>query len=121
FLYGDSVYEVTMLVNGIPFMIEAHLDRLERSAAKIMLPLPWHRKQILEQIMATAKNIPAKKCYVRVICTRGAGEITLDPTKEQAGNIIIIAKELAPNPEQWYREGVTMVIADILRNHKRST
>ena len=121
FLYGDSVYEVTMLVNGVPFMIEAHLDRLERSAAKIMLPLAWSREEILKQVMLSANKISSKKCYVRIICTRGEGEITLDPTREQSGNTIIIAKELAANPEQWYRDGVSMVIADILRNHKRAT
>jgi len=121
FLYGDSIYEVTMTVDSIPFMIEEHLDRLERSASKIGLPLPAPRLKIRDELIRTANAVNSKKCYVRIICTRGAGEITLDPTREQPGTLIIIAKELAPNPKEWYEQGVWMVIADVLRNHKRST
>lgn len=121
FLYGDSIYEVTMTVHDVPFMIEAHMDRLERSAQKIALPLPKARETIIEQIIKTAKAIKAPKCYIRIICTRGAGEITLDPTPEQEGTLVIIAKELPPNPTDWYNKGVWMVVSDVLRNHTRAT
>ena len=120
FLYGDSIYEVTMSIEGVPFMIEQHLDRLERSARKIGLPLPKSRTQILQEFIRTTNAIQCPKCYVRVIFTRGAGEITLDPTREQNGNLVIIAKELANNPKTWYEKGVSVVIADILRNHQRA-
>ncbi len=121
FLYGDSVYEVTMTKNGIPFMIEPHLDRLESSAQKIGLPLPFSRAEIIQQVITTVKKLGAVKCYVRIVCTRGEGEITLDPTAEQVGNFILITKELPEHPRAWYEKGVWMVVSDVVRNHKRST
>lgn len=120
FLYGDSIYEVTMVIENVPFMIEAHIDRLERSAQKIALPLPKSRAEIIKEIIRTTNALACPKAYVRVICTRGEGEITLDPTVDQEGTLIIIVKELKPNPTHWYTEGVSMVIADVLRNHKRA-
>lgn len=120
FLFGDSVYEVTMTVNNVPFMIEAHIDRLENSAHKIALPLPKSRSQIITAALATCQQLNSPKCYMRIICTRGVGEITLDPTFEGPGNLIIIAKELPLNPLKWYSEGVWVVISDVLRNHKRA-
>lgn len=121
FLYGDSVYEVTMTKNGIPFMMEAHLDRLESSASKIGLPLPFNRDEITKQVINTIKELGSTKCYVRIVCTRGEGEITLDPTADQVGNFILITKELSEYPRHWYEKGVWMVISDVVRNHQRST
>ena len=121
FLYGDSIYEVTMTLDGVPFMVEEHMDRLEKSASKIGLPLPIPREKIIEQLIATVKKLAVKKSYVRIVCTRGAGEITLDPTREQTGSFILICKELHPNPSEWYDKGVWMVIADVIRNHQRAT
>ncbi len=121
FLYGDSVYEVTMVIDDVPFMIDDHMDRLERSARKIALPLPRSRHDIISETLKTAHALNVKKCYVRIICTRGAGEITLDPTREQDGNFLVIARELFPNPSHWYEKGVHMVVADIVRNHARAT
>tara|TARA_R110000868_G_C10952584_1_gene767925 strand:- start:188 stop:1084 length:897 start_codon:yes stop_codon:yes gene_type:complete len=121
FLYGDSIYEVTMTLDNVPFMVEDHMDRLEKSANKIGLPLPFPRGEIVKQLISTVKSLGVKKSYVRIVCTRGAGEITLDPTKEQTGNFILICKELHPNPEQWYSKGVWMVIADVVKKHQRAT
>ena len=121
FLYGDSIYEVTMTKDGIPFMIEPHLDRLESSAQKIGLPLPFSRAEIIQQVITTVKKLGAVKCYVRIVCTRGEGEITLDPTADQIGNFILITKELPEYPRSWYDKGVWMVVSDVVRNHKRAT
>lgn len=121
FLYGDSIYEVTMTMDNIPFMVEAHLDRLEKSAQKIALPLPMPRQQIVDELIRLVKKLGAKKCYVRIVCTRGEGEITLDPTKPLTGNFILIAKELLPNPKTWYQQGVWMVVADVVKKHQRAT
>jgi branched-chain amino acid aminotransferase len=120
FLYGDSIYEVTMLIDRVPFMIEAHMDRLERSAQKMALTLPLKRQEIIEQTLKTAHALGVKKSYVRIMFTRGVGEITLDPTTLQQANFLVIAKELLPNPDHWYRDGVWMVVADTLRNHTRA-
>lgn len=120
FLYGDSVYEVTQTINGIPFRLDLHLERLRKSASKIGLPILQSDLDIKKQIARTITHLDETTVYLRIIITRGEGEISLDPNMEGHENMVIIAKELKPYPLHWYEQGVRVIIADTIRNPSES-
>ncbi len=120
FLYGDSVYEVTMTVRGVPVFLEEHLDRLENSARMIGMKIHCGRDQLKQNILSTLKAHGGKSHYIRFIVTRGEGEITLDPEEQKHNNIIIIVKNLPTYPQKWYDKGISVIVADTIRNSKRA-
>lgn len=110
FLYGDSVYEATRTFSRIPFHLEAHLDRLFLSAQKIELQPTLSKEEISTRILETIKASPHDNITLRIILTRGTNiDLGLDPDLASANNLVIITKEIAPNPEWWLREGLAMI------------
>lgn len=108
FLYGDSVYEVMRTYGGRPFALQEHLERLERSAAllHIGLPVPLDRLRAeIDQLVAAAHN---EESYVRVIVTRGAGPINLDPGLAEDPCRVIIVAPLRRWPEPLYERGAAI-------------
>jgi|GEM_PF-27104 len=123
FLYGDSVYEVTSTVAEKPLFWNEHLDRLENSARLMSMPLSFSREEIsleIKKIIDALKKTSSDECYLRLIITRGEGEIGLDPKLSTKNNLIIIAKPLQKNPTWWYEKGVGIAIVDVTRNHPRA-
>ncbi len=120
FLYGDSVYEVTLTYNKIPFLLDEHLDRLYRSARSIHMEFSFSREELIKDINNVIEKLEGDRQYIRVIVTRGAGEINLDPSAATKNNLVIIGRNLPEYPISWYEKGVSMIITDILRNSKRS-
>lgn len=118
FLYGDSIYEVTRTYSGVPFLLQEHLDRLWHSASKLHMHLDFSQEQIIHQVNSVLAELESENAYIRIIITRGEGAITLDPTKPEKNNLVIIVKEQPENPSWWYDKGVNVVIADIQRIHK---
>lgn len=116
FLYGDSVYEVTETLHYFPIKLAQHLDRLYESAFKIGLKISVTKEFITEKIYELIKELNISKTYIRMIVTRGEGEIGLDPHLAFQQNLVLIIKELPPNPEWWYEEGVPMIISKTIRN-----
>lgn len=109
FLYGDSVYEVLRTFDGRPFKLEEHLDRLEKSAAGLEMRLP-PRAEIARAVADTLAAAAEPNAYVRIVVTRGAGEIALDPAAADAPRLIVIVKQVhVPTPRQ-YQEGVEVAI-----------
>lgn len=119
FLYGDSVYEVTITQNDTLIFLEEHLDRLWNSAHLISMEILFSREELIKQIKKTANAITAKTKYVRVIVTRGESEISLAPTNT-SNNLIIICRELPENPSWWYEKGVEFIVSGVIRNDKES-
>jgi branched-chain amino acid aminotransferase len=109
FLYGDSVYEVLRTFDGRPFALEPHLDRLERSAAGLVMKLP-PRATIVRAIEDTLKAANEPNAYVRIIVTRGAGEIALDPAAADEPRLIVIVKNVHLPPPSAYADGVEVAI-----------
>jgi branched-chain amino acid aminotransferase len=109
FLYGDSVYEVTRAHHGIAFALEEHLDRLERSAAGILLSPP-PRAEIRAAVEATIAQSGLDDAYVRIVVTRGEGEIALDPALAGAPRLVIIVRPPHPPAPEAYRDGVEVAI-----------
>lgn len=120
FLYGDSIYEVTFTINSKPFMLTEHLERLWFSASRLALPIHLTREELEQEIEKTLSALAAPRAYMRVIITRGAGEISLDPNTAGRNNMVIITKTLGENPAWWYEKGVSVIIADTMRNPKNS-
>ncbi|EPZ49414.1 putative branched-chain-amino-acid transaminase [Bacteriovorax sp. BAL6_X] len=123
FLYGDSVYEVTEVRNGKVGFLKAHLDRLQNSALKMHMHLQLSFKEYERRIIEVATRLHEAghdRCYIRLVVTRGEGEITLDPQAASNQNVIIIGKELPENPTSWYDDGVEVIIASTLRNPVKS-
>jgi branched-chain amino acid aminotransferase len=116
FLYGDSVYEVIRTYRGVPFELEAHLARLERSAALIALTLPWTRERLKAEVGRTLLAAQNAESYLRVVVTRGGGEIGVDPGLARGEKVILIAKELTTPPPEAYSRGVKLALVDVRRN-----
>jgi branched-chain amino acid aminotransferase len=115
FLYGDSVYEVTRTFHGVPRLLDRHLDRLARSAAGLLMPVP-PRGAIEAAVRDTIAAGPAGlELYVRIIVTRGGGELGLDPALADAPRLVIIARPVrVPSPEA-YRDGVAVILSSRTR------
>jgi branched-chain amino acid aminotransferase len=125
FLYGDSVYEVIRTYRRQPFELELHLARLRRSASRLALSLPWDevrsRREILRTLAATAIAAPDPEAApwndgelsLRVIMTRGAGDLGLDPALAVDPVAIVIAGPLRAPPLWAYREGVSCRIVGV--------
>jgi branched-chain amino acid aminotransferase len=115
FLYGDGIYETMRAYDGIVFMLDRHIERLNRSASLIQLIVPSPdviRNAVYETIRANG----LKSVYVRVTVSRGKGPIGLDPALCPKPTFVVIAEEFKEYPEKYYSEGVKFIIAKTRRN-----
>lgn len=128
FLYGEGVYETIRTYNGEPFLFDRHMNRLRASAAMIQLDVPLDDHEFLRRSFATMKaaglgridrSAPAE-AYLRILLTRGIGDLTYDPAATAHPSVVIIARPLPVTPEAQYEKGVKVCIVDIIRNHPRS-
>ncbi|MCA9679435.1 MAG: aminotransferase class IV [Kofleriaceae bacterium] len=115
FLYGDGVYEVTRTAGGRPVDLEPHLDRLARSADRIGLALP-PRDAMIAAIDATLADAGNPESYLRVIVTRGAGEMGLDPALADAPRLVVIVRPLALPAPALYVDGSSLRLVSVKRN-----
>jgi len=118
FLYGEGVYETMRTYHGRPFLFDRHMRRLRRSARMIDLALPFSDEELASQIRATqdAAKLDAE-AYIRVLVTRGVGELTYDLKATPNPSIVIIVKPQTDPPAEAYDKGIRVVIVDIVRNH----
>jgi branched-chain amino acid aminotransferase len=121
FLYGEGIYETMRTYHRRPFLYDRHMRRLRRSAAMIELPLPFTDEELAAQIRDTqALATIDGEVYIRVLVTRGIGELTYDPKATPNPSFVIIVKpQIDPEPEV-YENGVRVVIVDVVRNHPES-
>jgi branched-chain amino acid aminotransferase len=119
FLYGDSVYEVLRTAGGKPVELLPHLSRLVRSAASLALNLPPERliRDAVAETLAAAGNADS---YLRIIVTRGAGEVGLDIALADRPCLIVIVRPLALPAAELYQGGVAVHIVGVLRNQRRA-
>ncbi len=121
FLYGEGVYETMRTYGGRVFLYQRHMRRLHRSASMIALPLPCSDDELARQIDATmAAAALDGEAYVRVLVTRGIGDLTYDPRATPVSSLVIIVKPQVDPPVEAYANGVRAVIVDIVRNHPAS-
>jgi len=114
FLFGDSVYESLRTYRGIPFLLEEHLTRLERSAHGLNMTIKIPAGEIIQEVKKTVAAMGSGDMVLRIILTRGVGAIGLDPAlTEGPNNLVIIAQEKAPNPSWWYERGVDLILVQM--------
>lgn len=116
-LYGDGVFEGIRSYDRRVFKLSEHIDRLLESAKSIMLKVPLNKEQLIKAVTQTLKANKLDNAYIRLIVTRGEGDLGLDPRKCYKGaSIIIIADKIALYPEKLYREGLAIVTVPTVRN-----
>ncbi|MBI5183006.1 MAG: aminotransferase class IV [Nitrospinae bacterium] len=120
FLFGDSVYEVLITYRGILLKIKEHLQRMSLSAKAIGLKLPYTYEGFLNEIKRTITAGNNKESYIRIVVTRGVGEINIDPLSCLTPNTIIYVSEFLGYSEGLYKDGINLVIVSIKRNIKES-
>lgn len=109
FLYGDSVFEVYRTYDGVPFAERAHLERLARSAERLMIPLSFSLESLADEVHATLKAAGQGDWYVRVVVTRGTGPLTYDPTTATSPLRAIIVAPLRPYAASLYEQGAAVI------------
>jgi branched-chain amino acid aminotransferase len=116
-LYGDGVFEGIRAYNGIVFQLKEHIDRLYRSAHPIFLEIPLTKKEMTEAVLATLRKNKLTNAYIRLVVTRGVGDLGLDPRKCPKATIIIITEpKLQLHSPEKIENGISTVITWVRRN-----
>jgi branched-chain amino acid aminotransferase len=127
FLYGEGVYETLRTYNRVPFLYDRHMGRLRASAGRILLDVPFSDAELGSWIADTVAAAQAagaagemKEAYIRILFTRGVGELNYDPKSTPDPTTVIIVKPLEEPPARVFEQGIKICLVDILRNHPHS-
>lgn len=116
-LYGDGVFEGIRVYSNKIFELEAHLDRFWNSAKAIRLDIPLSREQVASAMYDTVKANNFTDCYIRLVVTRGVGDLGLDPKKCAKPTVFIISDLINVYPREMYEKGMSVITASVIRNH----
>lgn len=108
-LYGDGIFEGIRFYNSRVFKLEEHLDRLWDSARAIALTIPISREEMQEALLETIRRNELREGYIRLLVTRGKGNLGLSPDRCPRASVIIIAATIALYPPEKYQTGMTMI------------
>ena len=108
-LYGDGVFEGIRMYNGRVFKLEEHIDRLYDSARVICLEIPVSKKQMTADLLATIRANDLREGYVRLVVTRGKGDLGINPRLCPKPSVIIIAATIKMYPDELYRRGLDII------------
>jgi branched-chain amino acid aminotransferase len=116
-LYGDGVFEGIRSYNRLVFKLKEHIERLYESGHSIMLEVPLTREQMTKAVIQTLRENNLKDAYIRLVVTRGEGDLGLDPRRcKGRASVIIIADKIALYPERLYRDGLAIMTVPTVRN-----
>ncbi|MDE5412400.1 branched-chain-amino-acid transaminase [Alkalihalobacterium chitinilyticum] len=116
FLYGDGVFEGIRVYDGNIFQLKEHLERLYNSAKSIMLNIPHSLEELTQIIVETIKVNELQDAYIRLVVSRGVGNLGLDPASCPTPNVIVIAEQLTLFPKELYENGLEIVTVPTRRN-----
>jgi branched-chain amino acid aminotransferase len=116
-LYGDGIFEGIRFYNGRVFRLEEHLLRLWDSARSICLEIPMTMQDMTEAVLETIRQNHLRDGYIRLLVTRGIGNLGLNPTQCKSPSVIIIAATIALYQEDFYRKGLTIVTCATRRSN----
>ena len=116
FLYGDGVFEGIREYNGCVFKLKEHIDRLYRSAHAIMLQIPLTKEDLVKAVVETLRKNKMKDSYIRLIVSRGVGDLGLDPRKCPKPTIIIITDTINIKAGNAKETGITTMFSWVRRN-----
>jgi len=119
-LYGDGIFEGIRFYNGRVFRLEEHLHRLWDSARSICLEIPMTMREMTEAVLETIRQNHLRDGYIRLLVTRGIGNLGLNPTQCESPSVIIIAATIALYHEDFYRKGLTIVTCATRRSNPAS-
>lgn len=122
FLYGDSVYEACRSYGGVFFALEDHIERLFKSGHRIGMDMQMHEREYMAEIYRVAHEAGLQDAYMRIIVSRGEGDINLDPNSSRNTTSVIILKKVEAmlNPKV-YTEGVDLITAKTVRRNTRDS
>jgi branched-chain amino acid aminotransferase len=116
-LYGDGVFEGLRSYGGKVFQLQEHLRRLYESAKSIWLEIPISIEAMTAAVLETLIVNNLEDAYIRLVVTRGAGSLGLDPNRTSDPQIIIIADKITLYPAEHYEKGLEIITASTIRNH----
>jgi branched-chain amino acid aminotransferase len=125
FLYGEGVYETLRTYNGQPFLFDRHMQRLRKSAGMLALDVPLSDADIDARFRDTMRvaglgDAANREAYIRILVTRGIGELTYDPAATPTPSTVVIVKPHVHPPAEIFDRGVTVSLVPIVRNHPGS-
>jgi branched-chain amino acid aminotransferase len=121
-LYGDGVFEGIRAYGGVVFKLKEHIDRLYTSAHTIMLDIPVSKEQMQRIVLNMLKKNKLKEAYIRLIVTRGIGDLGLDPRKCPKPSIIVIAEPtIMLHSKEMKEKGITTMITWVKRDAVNAT
>ena len=115
-LYGDGVFEGIRSYKGLVFKLRDHLDRLWESAHTLLLNIPMSQKEMEKKIIETLRENRLMDAYIRVVVTRGVGDLGLDPSLCKKPTVFIITDKIVLYPETLYRKGLKIITVPTVRN-----
>ena len=116
FLYGDGVFEGIRAYNGKVFRHREHIDRLYESARSILLEIPLTLDAMIQTVEQTVKANGKPNAYIRLVVSRGPGNLGLDPRKCEP-QVIVIVDDIQLYPPELYDTGMEIITASTIRNH----
>jgi len=115
-LYGDGIFEGIRAYNGRVFKLTEHIDRLFCSAKAILLKIPLSHGEIVRAVVETCRRNKIRDGYVRLLVTRGAGTLGLNPNRCKNPSIVIIADKIQLYPAELYQRGMEIITVPTTRN-----
>jgi len=115
-LYGDGIFEGIRAYNGSVFKLKEHIDRLYRSGHMIMLEIPITKEQMVQAVLETLRKNNMRDSYIRLIVTRGVGDLGLNPKKCLRPTIIVITDTIALHKVEAKEKGVTAMLSWVKRD-----
>jgi len=117
-LYGDACFEGILIRNGQVFLLREHLDRLWHSAGRLGIPVPYDRPELAEHLLETVREVafePSDNSYIRLVVTRGLGDLGINPRKCVGTTLFAIASTIRLYPREAYEKGIPLGIARNIR------
>src|SRR5436189_4320947 len=125
FLYGEGIYETLRTYNGRSFLFDRHMRRLRNSAGMMALGVPLSDHEIDARFGETVRAAglglaPDREAYIRILVTRGIGELTYDPAACPQPSVVVIVKPNVEPPAEARMRGVRACLVGVVRNHPGS-
>jgi len=120
FLYGEGVYETLRTYDRQPFLFDRHMARLRNSASMMALDVPFSDADLLARVSETIAAHPklaSDDAYIRILLTRGVGELTYNPAATPVPTLVIIVKPFPAPPARTFTEGIKLSLVSVRRNH----
>ena len=120
FTFGDAVYETLRTYGGRPFHLDRHLERLRRSAQRLAIGIPAGDDALARDLDALLRQAANSESYIRMIVSRGVGDISYHFDRVAGPTVVLVVKPLAPIPPQHYVDGVPVILSSVRRNDPRA-